>query len=100
MGFANFYKYFIQNYSEIALSFTCLTHKDATWNWSTSCEYAFNKLKEAFTMVLVLVHWDPEVHLIVETNTSDAALATILSTYKREELCPIAFHSRSFHVSN
>ena len=51
-------------------------------------------------MVLVLVHWDPEVHLIVETNTSDAALATILSTYKREELCPIAFHSRSFHVSN
>ena len=80
------------------LPLTHLTRKDAAWDWSTSCKNAFNELKEAFTTAPVLAHWDPEACLIVETDVSDAALATILSTYKGGELHLMAFHSRSFQV--
>jgi len=51
-------------------------------------------LKEAFTTAPVLVRWDPDSKIIVETDASDRALATILSTYSGKEIHPIAFHSR------
>jgi len=33
----------------------------------------------------------------MKTNTSDRALATILSIYLGKEIYPIAFHSRTFN---
>jgi len=44
------------------------------------------------------MHWDPEAKIIVKTDTSDAALAAILSTYKGNKLHSIVFHSRSFQA--
>jgi len=99
LGFAKFYRHFIHNYLEIALLLTCLTWKDISWNWSDSCKYTFNNLKGAFTSAPIVVHWDPEAKIIVETDTSDAALATILFTYKGNKLHPIAFYSRSFQAA-
>ena len=81
------------------LPLTRLTQKDVSWNWSDSCERAFNNLKRAFTSAPILMHWDPEAKIIVETDVPDAALAAILSTYKGDELHPIAFHSRSFQAA-
>ena len=99
LGFANFYQCFTHGYLEITLPLTRLTWKDVSWNWSDSCERTFNDLKRAFTSASILMHWDPEAKIIVETDTSDAALATILSTYKGDKLHPIAFHSRSFQTA-
>src|SRR5882724_12448859 len=51
-------------------------------------------LKKAFTTAPVLTHWIPDTQIMVETNTSDYALATVLSiTTPNGELHPIAFHS-------
>ena len=44
-------------------------------------------------MVLVLVHWNLDSPIILETDTSDLALAAILFTYVNGELHPIAFYS-------
>jgi len=93
LGFANFYRYFIKNYSQIVLPLTYLTRKDVAWNWSADCENVFKSLKSAFTMVPVLAHWDPTTQIIVETDISDSALAAILSTYKDNELHPLAFQA-------
>ena len=55
-------------------------------------------LKKAFTTTPVLMHWIPGSSLIIETDASDYALATILSTVSPtdNEVHPIAFHSRTF----
>ena len=37
LGFANFYRRFIFNYSNIVVPLTRLTHKDAPWNFSEEC---------------------------------------------------------------
>ena len=96
MGFTNFYRHFIHNFSKIVLPLTCLTQKNAPWDWSTNCEQAFSTLKSVFTTALVLAHWDPESWIIVETDASDSALAAILLIYQGEDLHPLAFHSCSF----
>jgi len=45
LGFANFYRHFIFNYSDIVILLTCLTRKDTPWNFDDKCRMAFNTLK-------------------------------------------------------
>ena len=51
-------------------------------------------------MALVLTHWRPNLPIIVETDTSDYALAAILSIQEANgDIHPIAFHSRTFSAT-
>ena len=54
LGFANYYRRFIGDYSNIARPLIDLTKKEKQWNWMTSCQMAFDRLKEEFTKEPVL----------------------------------------------
>jgi len=56
LGFTNFYKRFIQNYSALTLPLTHLTQKSIPWNWTTECKTVFKTIKETFTRALLLRH--------------------------------------------
>jgi len=56
LGFANFYRRFIFNYSDIVILLTCLTRKDTPWNFDDDCRMAFNTLKQAFISAPILTH--------------------------------------------
>ena len=56
LGFANFYHWFIFNYSDIVIPLTRLTWKDIIWKFDSSCQNAFNSLKKAFTSASILTH--------------------------------------------
>ena len=97
LGFANFYRRFIFNYSNIVVPLTCLTHKGASWNWSNKCDEAFHTLKQAFTEAPVLMHWSPDYLILIKTNASNYALASIVSTITPNgDIHLIAFHSCTF----
>ena len=98
LGFANFYRCFIYNYSKLTVPLTRLTWKGTPWDFSDSCRTSFETLKKVFTTALILEQWIPGSPLIVETNASDYALSTILSTISDSdnEVHLIAFHSRTF----
>jgi len=97
LGFANFYRRFIFNYSDIVIPLTRLIWKDIPWKFDSSCQDAFNSLKKAFISAPILTHWIPDAQLIVETDASDYALAAILSIVNEDnEVHPVAFHSRTF----
>jgi RNase H-like domain found in reverse transcriptase len=80
LGFANFYRHFIFNFSDLTVPLTRLTRKGTPWVFSESCRTSFEALKEAFTSAPVLAKWNPGAPLIVETDASDYALGAILST--------------------
>jgi len=42
LGFANFYRRFIFNYSDIVIPLTRLTRKNSPWNFDDNCRIAFN----------------------------------------------------------
>jgi len=97
LGFANFYRCFIFNYSDIVILPTCLTKKNTPWNFDDNCRIAFNTLKQAFTSTPILMHWVPNAQLVVETDASYYTLAAILSIMTKDnEIHPIAFHSQMF----
>ena len=54
---------------------------------------SFEALKKSFTSVNLLHHYDPTKQLILETDTSDYAIAGILSHEIDKKLGPVAFFS-------
>jgi RNase H-like domain found in reverse transcriptase len=97
LGFANFYRRFIYNYSDITVPLTRLTRKGTPWVFTEEFQESFNFLKKAFTSAPILSHWVPDRPLVVETDTSDYALGAILSLFDEEGILhPVAFHSRTF----
>lgn len=79
MGFANFYRYFIKNYSRVAAPLTQLTSVKKPFTWTPAAETAFCKLKEMFSSAPVLVHHDPKLQFVVEVDTSDSGVWATLS---------------------
>src|ERR1700731_1763678 len=100
LGFANFYCQFVHGYSDIITPMTCLTQKNTPWLWSDDCQSTFDSLKSAFSSAPILSHFIPGALLIVETDTSDYAVAAILSTVTSDdEVYPITFHSHPLGIS-
>jgi len=79
LGFTNFYRRFIRNYSKVARPLTELTKKTEQWSWNTEAEAAFQELKKSFTQVPILTHFDPTRPVIIETDASDFAIGVVLS---------------------
>ena len=82
LGFANFYRQYIYNYSDIVVLLTQLTQKNIPWNFDEKCKLAFLTFKQAFIMALVLTHYKPNYLLVIETDASNYALAAILYQVK------------------
>ncbi len=99
IGFANFYRRFIKNFSSVAAPLTALTKGGVTKiYWSSEAEGAFRDLKRHFTSAPILSVPDPERPFVVEVDASDVGVGAILS--QRGEDCrmhPCAFMSR--HLS-
>ena len=97
LGFANFYRQFIEGYSKLTRPLTDLTKKSVKFFWSTEFDKAFPELKSRFTSVLILRHFDPHLPCIIECDVSDFAIGAILLQKVDGRLYPVAFHSRKMN---
>lgn len=94
LGFANFYRRFIQGFSRLAGPLTQLTKKDHPFKWTPECQKAFEDLKSAFTSAPILLHFDLEKQIVVETDASDHVVAEVMSQYDSDgALRPVAYFS-------
>ena len=94
LGFANFYRRFIQAYSCVVLPITSLLRKSAKFEWTAAAQAAFNKLKMSFTSAPILRHFDPELPISVYTDASGFATSAILCQPYKQRLHPVAFSSK------
>jgi len=95
LGFANFYRRFIDGYSEIVVPLVNLTKKDQVFSFDTACQRAFKTLQEAFVSAPVLRHFDPDLPCIVEADSSDYATGGILSQVEQDgTIRPVAYFSK------
>ncbi|KAF8670350.1 hypothetical protein RHS04_08628 [Rhizoctonia solani] len=97
LGFANFLRRFIANFSHMARPLHNLVKKDTVWKWETKEQEAFQGLKDAITNAPVLCHANPGKPYFLEMDASGAALGSILSQ-RQEDSClhPLGFLLESF----
>lgn len=95
LGFANFYRRFIPEFSRLATPLTKLTKKEVPFSWDNSCESAFFQIKQAFKEGTMLAHFEPQRQTVLETDASDYVTAAILSQYDDSGILrPVAFMSK------
>ncbi|KAK3543201.1 hypothetical protein QTP70_012297 [Hemibagrus guttatus] len=102
LGFANFYRWFIRNYSSVAGPLTSLLRgKPKKLSWTDQARTAFLQLKERFTTAPILRHPDPELPFAVEVDASCSGLGVVLSQWHGDpgKLHPCAFYSRKLTVA-
>jgi len=94
LGFANFYRRFIQDYSRITTPLTRLTRKEVDWEWGDEQQTAFETLKTAMVTEPILQHFDLERPVTIETDASDYAIGAICSQPDNNgTLHPVAYYS-------
>jgi transposase InsO family protein len=94
LGFANFYRRFIRDFSKICSPLNELLRKGVQWNWDTRRQEAFDTLKQAFISAPVLAMFDYTRKTVLETDASDWASGGILSQYDDDgSLRPVAYFS-------
>ena len=78
LSFANFYRRFIPDYSNVARPLINLTKKNLPWDWSPTWQTSFNTLKSLFLLKPILHLPDLAAPFNVATNTSKYASSAIL----------------------
>ncbi|CAJ0927619.1 unnamed protein product [Ranitomeya imitator] len=99
LGFANFYRRFIANFSTVAKPLTDLTKKGAdVVNWSSAAVEAFQELKRRFSSAPVLCQPDVSLPFQVEVDASEIGAGAVLSQRSSDGsvMKPCAFFSRKF----
>jgi hypothetical protein len=100
LGFTNFYRCFIKDFSEHTWLLFDLTKNDVKWHWGTDEQSAFNKLKQNVTMALVLISPDSTKSFHIEADSSDFTTRVVLSQVSPEDgkWNPVAFFSKSLSL--
>jgi len=79
IGFVNFYRRFIRDFSTIARPLFNLTRSNKAWNWDTKEQDAFKHLKTAVTTAPVLVLPQDSEPFCIKADSSDFASGAVLS---------------------
>jgi hypothetical protein len=96
VGFANFYRRFIQDFSKIVRPLHDLTKKDVPFSWGTAQKLAFDTLKKAFVSKPILALWEPHRRTRLEVDASGYATGGVISQEGDDGLWhPVAFRSES-----
>lgn len=96
LGFTNFNRTFIKDYSKIAIPLTRLTRKEVTWRWGESQQKAFEQLKQACIEEPVLKMFEPNKPSRLETDASDLAMGATWTQLHDGKWHPVAYYSKKF----
>lgn len=103
LGFSNFYRRFIKNFSGVAGPLNALTANgvDTVKGLETrEAKYSFNLLKKLFSSEPFLIHFDFSLPRVIHVDSPGYAYSGILSQKNAKgELKPVAYFSRKLNES-
>ena len=79
LGFASYYRRFIEGFAQVAKPLHCLTECKRQFQWTEECQAAFEELRHRLTTSPVLAYPDFEKSFILDTDASDVGIGAVLS---------------------
>lgn len=79
LGMINHYGRFFQNLSKNCAVFHNLIEKDVPWHWSEECQAEFESVKNKLATATHLVHFNPDLLLVVAADASEYGIGAVLS---------------------
>lgn len=100
LGLVSFYGRFFPNLSTMAHPLYNLTKSSVPFVWSQKCEDSFQGIKREIVSDRVLVHYSPDLPLVLSVDASPVGLGGVLSHIMQDgSERPIAFASRTLTLS-
>jgi hypothetical protein len=98
LGFSNFFRRFIRDYSREAVPLSKLTSPATPFSWTAEADDAFRELKRHFTSAPVLINPDPKCQFVV-VDISDSGVGAVLSqrSASDQKLHPCSIFSRRLY---
>ena len=79
LGFTNYYRRFIKDFTQVARPMNILMRKNVKWQWRKKQQQAFDKLKGIFTTRPMLAAPDLDKEFRVEADALNYATGEVLS---------------------
>ncbi|KAL5516845.1 hypothetical protein EMCRGX_G002271 [Ephydatia muelleri] len=79
LGFANYYRRFIQGFAEVAKPLHRLTEHAVNFSWTAECQEAFENLRSRLTRAPILAFSDYTLPFVLDTDASDLGIGAVLS---------------------
>eukprot|EP00731_Ephydatia_muelleri_P008358 Em0004g696a len=79
LGLANYYRRFIKDFGVIAKPLNRLTEKNTTFEWSTTCQRAFENLRNCLVEPPVLAYPNYTRDFLLDTDASNCGIGAVLS---------------------
>lgn len=79
VGLINYYGRFLRNLSDTLHPINNLLKKEVPFKWSQQCKDAFEKVKNEMQSESFLVHFDPKLPLVLQTDASPYGVGAVLS---------------------
>jgi len=79
LGLTSYYRRFVPTFAEIASPLHVLTMKNKKFDWTTQCDHAFNKLKNALNSSPILAMPNDKDPILLDTDACDVSIGAILS---------------------
>ena len=95
LGLTGYFRKFVQNYAMIAKPLNELLLKDAQFEWSSTCETAFQILKNKLCEEPILMLYDPTAEHELHTDACSVGLAGILFQIQGNRRGVVAYFSRA-----
>ena len=100
LGMVNYYSRFIPSRAQTLRPLFDLLKKDVQWSWGTAQQRAFDECKRLLTSSQLLVHFDPELPLVLTCDASARGIGAVLShLFPDGSERPIGYASRTLQTA-
>ena len=93
LGFTNYFRKFLQGYSQRTAALTHLLRKNVAYEWTQACQESFDQLKIDLTTALILISPDTTQPYELIADACGTGIGAVSLQHEK----PIAFESRKFN---
>ena len=98
LGILNYYRQFLKNLSTELAPLYELLHDNVKWTWEKAQQKAFEKSKELLKSATLLIHYNPELPLLLQCDASPVGVACVMSHIMSDKSDrPIMYASHSLN---
>ena len=95
LGMGNYYRHFIQGYSEKVAPLVELTKQDVPFQWDKRCQERFEQLKRELAGCDIVAYPQDDGQFILDTDASGTTIGCVLSQVQDGKEKVIAYGSRT-----
>ncbi|CAH8557945.1 unnamed protein product [Schistosoma intercalatum] len=79
LGLVSHYGTFLSDLHRLRAPLNNLLQKNTRWNWSATCQAAFDEIKKVLVSDLLLTHYDPSLPIVVASDASNYGIGAVIS---------------------